>query len=192
MVNEILVSSINTVHGAIRHNLVKALGAAEDAEECHTDISTLLTNACGRLERLLSFFNKTWMTREADKATSSELYTVTTYCLHTALSELDIANSLLFAICKDAEDEEFDDEGKKIKKKKGKKGKKSGGGTGNPLANSVSLSQEIDELRRLKAKRSRLKGAANPALAAQIATLEASHVGQAGFDQGENEGYVNM
>ena len=163
IVNDILVNSINTLQSCLRHSLVGALQLADTEVDEHgrpvfpNDINLLLRNACSRLERLLSFFNKSWLTSLATRARSSESYAICCFCLHCVLSELDIGSALLHSVCLEAA--EIDQAKSKRKSRKGR-------------GHGLSLELEIGELRRLKAK-SKARGG-NPAIAAQIAQLEKS------------------
>lgn len=191
LVNDILVRSINTLQQLLRHNLISAFAEADGSRECHNDVMPLLTNACGRLERVLAFsngkgFGKAENQKYAKKARSSERHAVVAYALHySVLSELDIANCLLFSATQEAVAEE---ELKMNPLGKGKsKGDSAGGARGSRDEGAkvrgshdtgASIQLELEELRRLKGRASRKGGSA--ALAAQIRELEEKAVSHAG------------
>lgn len=189
LVNDILVRSINTVQSLLRHNLISAFAEADRSRECHNDVLALLTNACGRLERLLAFSNKKGFGKSenqkyAKKARSSERHAVVAYSLHySVLSELDIANCLLFSATQEAVAEE-ELKANPLGKGKGKQTSSSspdredGGKVRGSHDTGGSIQLELEELRRLKSKANRKGGSA--ALAAQIRELEEKAVSHAG------------
>lgn len=187
LVNDILVRSINTLQQLLRHNLISAFAEADRSRECSNDVLPLLTNACGRLERVLAFsngkgFGKAENQKYAKKARSSERHAVVAYALHySVLSELDIANCLLFSATQEAVAEQ------ELQANPLGKGKSKGGTRGSHDEDTkvrgshdtgASIAMELDELRRLKSKANRKGGSA--ALAAQIRELEEKAVSHAG------------
>ena len=176
LVNDILVRSINTLHDIMKHQLVTALGEADHSGECSNDVNDLLAHACHRLEELLAFINGTWMAKESSKARSSEKYCIVAFCIHSVLSEVDVANALLFSVTQDAADEAEQQanplgKGKAAKDVEADKANKNGRAGGSKsmrssLDTGASLQLEIEELRRLKSKANRKGGSA--ALTAQI------------------------